>query len=106
MEYIAIMLGGLLVISIWIISNLYNQITTLERVVKDTDDRMYKVYTFMLELFTRADSELGRIDKRGAFSSDDEVGFTFRIIKESIEQVKYQLLQMDTKFGDDASEDE
>ena len=35
-----------------------------------------------------------RIDKRGSFSSDDEVGFSFKVIQKAIEVVTVKLREM------------
>jgi hypothetical protein len=83
-----------LVLSVWIISNLLNQISILENNVRDgvkSEDKFIRVYENMIRIFTEALAEMKRIDKRGSFSSDDEVGFAFKVVLESIEQIKYQL---------------
>ncbi len=85
--------GVLLLLSLFIIINLYRKVERLEGMVADAENTAINVYNVMLEIFVSASTELERVDKRGAFASDDEVGFTFRIIKEVIEQVKYQILK-------------
>lgn len=50
-----------------------------------------KHYDFFIGIFSRAQIELERVDKRGAYSSKDEVGFAFKVIKTAIEEVKANL---------------
>lgn len=81
----------------FIISNLLNQIQQLEETIQNASDieqRALNVYNFLLELYVNTYAELQEIDKRGSFSSDDEVGFVFRVIMESIEQVKTKMQEL------------
>lgn len=90
---LSLIIAGLILI----VFNLYNQVTQLEAVIEednDTNERALRFYTTVLEILSSALVELNRVDKRGAFSSDDEVGFTFRVMKETVEQTKYQLEQL------------
>tara|TARA_R110000822_G_scaffold128195_41_gene264026 strand:- start:692 stop:1051 length:360 start_codon:yes stop_codon:yes gene_type:complete len=92
-----IIIAGIVTFSVVVISNLLNQIAILEVEVKTIDDvenRAHKFYIFILGIFTTAYDDMERVDKRGAFSADDEVGFAFRTIMESIQQVKFQLEAM------------
>lgn len=59
--------------------------------IEETELETIKYYKYFLELFTQTYGELSRIDKRGSFSSDDEVGFAFRVIISAIETVKDKL---------------
>lgn len=74
--------------------NLYRKNSQLESALKETgkiEDEVVTFYEVMLRIFMNAEGEMRRIDKRGAFSSDDEVGFGFKVIKTSIENVVVQL---------------
>lgn len=94
----------LIIVIAWIIiSNLLAQIEQYKEQIESREEtytriemRVSNIYKFLLETLTAAYLDLQRVDKKGSFSSDDEVGFAFRVIKESIEQVKYQIEQMKT----------
>lgn len=91
--FIVILIVGL-GICIFVISNLYEQITQLERYLQeatDNEEQLEKYYQYFLQLFARCKVELDKVDKRGAFSSDDEVGFAFKVIQQSIGDVAEKL---------------
>ena len=94
----------IIILLVFFISNLLRQIKQLESevtAVTEIEERAFKVYQFMLKLFTETYANLQRVNKRGAFSSDDEVGFVFKIIVESIKQVKFQIENLVKKDEDD-----
>lgn len=75
----------------WTTYNLFRQNQQLESYIKDfnkVEDDVEKFYRVILGLLTQTYAELQRIDKRGSFSSDDEVGFAFRVIIKAIESCK------------------
>lgn len=65
--------------------------------IGSVEDEAIKYHRYFLELFTQTYQELQRIDKRGSFSSDDEVGFAFRVIMTAIENVKEKLRLVETE---------
>lgn len=94
-------LSILLLVSGLIIWNLYNQTQQLSEFVEKYNKRETKLYQelethyqIFLKLFTEASLELSRVDKRGSFSSDDEVGFAFKTIVRAIETVKSTLIDL------------
>lgn len=97
-----LILAFLIIIGLcFVVYNLYNQSKQLEEFIIGVDKREKKIYEdaekyylAFLQLFTNADSEMSRIDKRGAFSSDDEVGFAFKVIKTCIANVVEQLKRL------------
>ena len=91
---IIIVLSIALVVSLFINWNLFTQVGILEEGIKGTgkiEQSALNVYEFFLKTFTHALNDMQRVDKNGAYSSDDEVGFAFRVIMDSIEQVKLQI---------------
>lgn len=111
MDTLLIAIIAVILVGGFIISNLLAQISILEnetRSVVDVENHAIQVYETLLSIYTTALNELIRIDKNGAFSSDDEVGFAFRTIMETIEHVKHQMLEirggMDTDAGNDNGE--
>lgn len=92
-----IILSVCLIVLGFITMNLYNQVNQLERYLEHTtksEEDVDKYYQYFLGLFTKCYLELQRIDKRGSFSSDDEVGFSFRVVLTAIEDVKVKLEKM------------
>lgn len=94
-------LSALLIIAIFIISNLNRQVKTYEDFLKGFDqkekflyDEIEKYYQVLLGIFTEAYSTMQKVDQRGAFSSDDEVGFSFKIIFGCIEDIKHKLINL------------
>jgi len=99
--YLLIIAGPIIIGLCFVVYNLYHQSKQLEEFIVGFDKRekqMYedaeKYYSAFLQLFLNADSEISRIDKRGTFSSDDEVGFAFKVIKTCIANVVEQLKRL------------
>jgi len=86
--------------------NLYMKVSAYEKIVNTDIDaietRALTFYTLVMAILVNTHSELKRIDKNGAFASDDEVGFTFNTILELIEQTKTQI----QKLGGDNTEND
>jgi hypothetical protein len=94
----------LLFISIFINVNLYNQVTPLENEIKrgfTHEETFLKYYEAILILIISAKTEIDRIDKKGSFSSDDEVGFAFKVIQTAINNL---VLQMKSLQGEQPEE--
>lgn len=88
----------IIVVLIVIINNLWNQNKQLEneigseyQYVDFSEQKVESIYSFILQKLIATKSELDRIDKRGSFSSDDEVGFAFKVINNSIELLVNEL---------------
>ena len=106
MTIIIIILTLLLFLSGFFIYNLFNQVEQLEeqvqKIYKENEKNLNEFnffYKMFLGWFTEAHLELNRVDKRGSFSSDDEIGFAFKVVKESMEQVKARLEALETPKG-------
>lgn len=86
----------------FIVWNLFQQNQQLEGYIKEFDkveEDAEKFYRVILGLLVQTYAELLRVDKRGSFAGDDEVGFSFRVILKAIESCKHAIEQMkiDTK---------
>jgi rubrerythrin len=88
----------LLIVAGVVIRNLLVQVDTLteslqiySKKIESVEEEAIKYQKYFLELFTQTYQELQRIDKRGSFSSDDEVGFAFRVILTAIATLKERL---------------
>lgn len=115
MIYILLLsLCGLIIIVLgFFVFNLYKQNEQLEIFIKETNDREAKIYDdaekyylAFLHLFQKAQSEMDRIDKRGSFSSDDEVGFGFKVIHTAINNVVAQLQDLKNQANNEEENNE
>lgn len=96
-------------ILLWIfITNLLNQIDEFEKVVEKALNRndklnedILKYHQVLQGLFTRAYSDILKVDKNGSFSSDDEVGWSFTLIKETIRDIQDRLENLKRKDGEE-----
>jgi hypothetical protein len=98
LSIITAILTALLIVAGVVIRNLLKQNDSLleslqiySNKIDSTEDEAIKYQKYFLELFTQTYQELQRIDKRGSFSSDDEVGFAFRVILTAIATLKERL---------------
>lgn len=80
---------------------MYSQIDVLEIALSDeltahetTKSEIINYHLYFLKLYSEAYSQLERIDQRGSFSSDDEVGFAFKVIIQTIGDVKNKLTDL------------
>ena len=112
MNLINILIGILItiiVVGTIIIVNLLSQVSQLESELKTANsiiDRSGTFYTFLLKLYAEAAAKLDRIDKLGSFESDDEVGFIFRTIKETIAHIQHQMRILgDPSLADTTTDD-
>lgn len=67
----------------------------LDKSIKLEDD-VEKFYQVIMKLLVQTYAELERVDKRGTYSSDDEVGFAFKVIYTAIESCKKAVEDMKT----------
>lgn len=105
MELIIVILCALLLVSWFVCYNLFKQNTQLENELianAKTIDRADNFYNFVMSMMVATLKKLKEVDLKGAFASDDEVGFAFRTIIEIIEHTKHQMQIQGTK--DDAED--
>ena len=89
----------------FLVWNLNLKTQTLEGMLEhyvDQEDEFIKVYEVILALLVHTKNELDKIDYRGSFKADDEVGFTFIAIQTSIDT----LLEQVEKLRNDEAESE
>lgn len=104
MIYIIIILIILLIVAGWIINNLHNQSKQLQEYLDEAfeqEDRFLTVYDTVLRILVHTKIEMEKIDFRGAFRTDDEVGFTFIALKSCIDTVASEI----DKINNDKKED-
>ena len=78
-----LLLVGIICFMGYIIYLMTEQIDQFEEVVEQYGEWME---TFA-ETLSEADAKMKVIDKKGSFSSDDEIGFAYKTIRECIEQL-------------------
>lgn len=105
---VILILSILLIVGGMVVRNLLKQIDVLEETIQvysnkidSVEEEAIKYQRYYLELITQTYKELQRIDKRGSFSSDDEVGFSFRILFTAIENLKLKLGLIEIEEGND-----
>ena len=102
-----IILSILLAVCIYIIMNQYFKISKYEVLYNESIDRFENSKNMLIrliELFTSAAARLRRIDTNGSFSSDDEVGFAFKLIDTTIIDLNEKLNVINTILEDDETE--
>ena len=68
---------------VWVIYRLVNQSEQYE-----SDLRWFQEwYGKFIDILAESDSRMKEVDIKGSFSSDDEIGFAYRTIKDCIEQL-------------------
>ena len=80
---VLILLIGIIGFMSYVIYLMSEQIEQFEDVVQDYTDWMDN----FIEQISIADQKMKAVDKKGSFSSDDEIGFAFKTVKECIEQL-------------------
>lgn len=109
MELIIWILCALLLGSWFVCYNLFKQNIQLEKELIEnakTIDRADNFYNFVLSIMISTLNRLKEADLKGAFASDDEVGFAFRTIVEIIEHTKHQMeIQGSAEVPDDPNKD-
>jgi hypothetical protein len=95
---------GLLLISLYINYNLYSKITPLENAISKgliLEEEFLKYYDAILYLLVSAKTEMDKIDGKGTFSSDDDVGFAFKVIQTAINNLVLKMKQLGGKTNDE-----
>lgn len=95
---------------LYFISNLFRQNNQLEQALKNTgkiEEDAFRFHLVILKLLNSAYAEMKRIDSKGAFASDDEVGFAFKSLQTCIYNTAQNLeaLRKDLEQKDDKKEE-
>lgn len=94
------MLISLIIVSIFLLASIYANINSYKKieVLEKQIDRIEIIETNSITLvenllvaYIKVLTKLKRIDRLGAFESDDEVGFVFKTLKNTIEELKNEL---------------
>lgn len=90
MILLVIFLFLLLSVSIFINVNLYTKYDKLEQFSSELEETLNETNEFISSLKKRVMSQrsyLNQLDRRGAFESDDEVGYFFKELKKIIKDI-------------------
>ena len=90
-----IILSTICVILLYITINQYFKISKYEELAVQSQasyENALNLLNKMIELFASAKVRLSKIDESGTFSSDDEVGFAFKLIDSTIVELHSKLL--------------
>jgi hypothetical protein len=94
MLILIISLSIFLFVSIYANINSYKKIEVLEEQierVETIESNSVALVENLLVAYIKVLAKLKRIDRLGAFESDDEVGFVFKTLKNTIEELKNEL---------------
>lgn len=84
----------LLLIAGFIIYNLYNQnrqfVEYLDNFYEE-EERFLLIYNLVLKILVHTKIEMEKIDYRGSFRTDDEVGFSFKALQACIDTVATEI---------------
>ena len=100
------MLIALVIVSILLVAALIGGWIIINRLLKVIDQleisaqENMEIFDVILDRFIEAEIELTNIDIKGSFQADDEIGFTFKAIRDSISELTTYLKQVtDTTDG-------
>lgn len=97
MIVLVIILSTICIFLLLICLNLYYKTKTYEVLINDSNDyyvNSIQLLDRMITLFSEAKARLIKIDNNGSFSTDDEVGFVFKLIDSTIIEVSSRLDQI------------
>lgn len=91
---IVVILSIILLVSLYVNINTYKKIEALEKQIdylSTIESNSIELVKNLLVVYVKVLTKLKRIDRLGSFESDDEVGFVFKTIKTTIEELKLEL---------------
>lgn len=97
MIYIITILSILLIAALYIIYNLFRKVEVLETLAEKHSDYLVRLND-MVSISTK---RLDEIDDKGAFSSDDEIGWFFTYVKQVQDLLKQYVTDNVVDLNDD-----
>ena len=97
MIYIIIILSILLIAALYVIYNLFRKVEVLETLAEKHSDYLVRLND-MVSISTK---RLDEIDDKGAFSSDDEIGWFFTYVKQVQDLLKQYVTDNVVDLNDD-----
>lgn len=92
-----IILSSILGICIYIIFNMYYKIKKLEELLiksEQIEQRVVNLIRLVAKKNIEAYAIIKKIDKRGSFESDDEIGIIYKIIRNTIKDLSDQMSEI------------
>lgn len=100
---ITLILTSIITILLYIVINLYRKNALLYQEIVQLNsveqDALVLIENLIIT-YTQVLSKLSRIDRLGSFESDDEVGFVFKTIKNTIEQLKNEMINLQNQISE------
>jgi hypothetical protein len=96
----AILLSTICIL-LYFVFNLYSKLDALYKQIdlaSDVEQRSVLLVQSLVVKYSQILNRLKRVDRRGSFESDDEVGFVFKTIKETIETLVEELRILENKL--------
>ena len=90
MEFIVLFLVLSLIVSVYVSYNLYTKYQRLEEISIENAQVAENTQEFLNQIRRRIMSQrsyLKQLDRRGAFESDDEIGFFFKELKKIVDDI-------------------
>jgi hypothetical protein len=97
MIYIIIIISVLLIAALYVIYNLFRKVEVLETLAEKHSDYLVRLND-MVSVSTK---RLDEIDDKGAFSSDDEIGWFFTYVKQVQDLLKQYVTDNVVDLNDD-----
>lgn len=94
---------GIIIVLLYIIFNLYSKLDALYSQINsyyNVENNAIVLIENLIVTYTKVLSKLKRIDRLGSFESDDEVGFVFKTLKKTIEELVSELKVLQTKLNE------
>lgn len=104
-----IIFSVLCLVMLYIIITLYRKNLILGNEIETrygNEENYILFFRSILETYVGVLAKLKRIDRRGSFESDDEIGFVFKTIKNTISELHQQLLTIEKEMIDDGKTEE
>lgn len=95
-------------VSAYIIYNMYTNMKVLEYELyqkESLEENTIELLSNILSTFVVAHNKIKRVDKNGSFEADDEVGFTFKVIRDTIVDLRMQIEDINKQLGVEEIED-
>ncbi len=105
--YVIFALSVIIFILIYAVINLYKKLQIAESAIRtafSVETEINQFIASLLESYVKVYSKLKRIDRLGSFESDDEVGFVFKTLKKTIEELTVFLKDINDRLNNDSDE--
>jgi hypothetical protein len=103
-----IVLSVCLITSLYVNINLYSKNSVLYKQLDDIEKietRAVDLVENLLLSHIKILAKLKRVDRMGSFESDDEIGFVFKAIKKTIEDLKEELVNIKKELKGETEND-